>query len=826
MAFTVLIALLMGIGYLGLSRMNQINTDLSDVLGRHWTKVRLSREALAYSSRNSRITMELFLVRDKAEIDSLLKNRVENSQHISERISKIESQCDGPEEKQLLAAVKDARAPYVASYLRTLHLLVDEHDPDAARIVMVGESTPALLKYHSAWEDFAQFQMDEIDRAARESKTRYATARALVLLLIGLSVFVAISIAVFATRKMTREITTRGLAEREVRQLNAMLEGRVEQRTQELAQSNQLLSSEAAERKFAQDRLHLQAAALEAAANAIVITDVDGKILWVNSAFTRLTGYSAEEVGGRKPQILKSGKHTSAFYADLWKTITSGNVWHGEITNRRKDGSLYQEEMTVTPVRSDHGDITHFVAIKLDISARRAAEEALLRAEEKYRGIFEDAVVGIFQTTPEGRPLSINRALAEMHGYDSPEQLLAEVSNVARQLFVDPIRMEELGQALAQKGPVRGAEVEIYRKDGSKKWVLVNLRAVRDAGGKIVLHEGTVEDITDRKLAEERVQFLAYYDALTGLPNRTLLQDRLAKALASARRRKDKVALLFLDLDRFKIINDSLGHSVGDLLLQDVAERLKTWARDQDTVARVGGDEFVIVLTSVKDVADAAVAAARIVKAMTAGCVIQGHSLGISCSLGISIFPEHGADSETLIKNADAAMYCAKESGRNNFQFFTEDMNAQVVERLTLENSLRRALDREELFLVYQPQMEIANGRITGLEALVRWQHPELGLVPPDKFIRIAENSGLIMPIGEWVLRTACVQSRRWQDEGLLAVPMAVNVSAVQFRQEGFCDLISRVLRDTGLASQYLELELTESLLLTNADVTFSVLQN
>jgi predicted signal transduction protein with EAL and GGDEF domain len=242
-------------------------------------------------------------------------------------------------------------------------------------------------------------------------------------------------------------------------------------------------------------------------------------------------------------------------------------------------------------------------------------------------------------------------------------------------------------------------------------------------------------------------------------------------------------------------------------------------------VARVGGDEFLIVLTGVKDVADAAVATERIVKVMTAEFVVQGHSLSIGCSVGISIFPEHGADGETLIKNADAAMYSAKENGRNRFQFFTEDMNAQVVERLTLENSLRLALDKKELFLVYQPQMDIATGRITGLEALLRWQHPDLGLVPPDRFIRIAENSGLIVPIGEWVVRTACRQARKWQDEGLPAVSVAVNVSAVQFRQEGFCELIRRVLHETGLAPQYLELELTESLLLANADLMLSVVQ-
>ena len=343
--------------------------------------------------------------------------------------------------------------------------------------------------------------------------------------------------------------------------------------------------------------------------------------------------------------------------------------------------------------------------------------------------------------------------------------------------------------------------------------------------GSIAAESGTFATSRTAKSRKERVQYLAYYDALTGLPNRTLLQDRLTKALAGARRQKDKVALLFLDLDRFKDINDSLGHAVGDLLLQEVAERLKTWGREQDTVARLGGDEFLIVLTGVKDMPDVAVAAERLMDAMTAEFVVQGHSLSVGCSIGISIFPEHGADGETLIKNADAAMYSAKEYGRNNFRFFTEDMNAQVVERLTLENSLRLALEKKELFLVYQPQMDIATGRITGLEALLRWQHPELGLVPPDKFIRIAENSGLIVPIGEWVLRTACSQARKWQDEGFPALTVAVNVSAIQFRQESFGEVIRKVLHETGLPPQYLELELTESLLLTNADLMLSVIQ-
>jgi diguanylate cyclase (GGDEF)-like protein len=325
--------------------------------------------------------------------------------------------------------------------------------------------------------------------------------------------------------------------------------------------------------------------------------------------------------------------------------------------------------------------------------------------------------------------------------------------------------------------------------------------------------------------SEERIRFLAYFDALTGLPNRTFLKDQVRQAVAAARRRGEKIALLYLGLDRFKTINDSLGHTIGDLLLKDTAERFKGCIGLEDMVARVGGDEFVALLSNVKDVADATISADRIVKSISGKFEIEGHSLNTSCSLGISIFPDHSDDCETLIKFADQAMYCAKENGGNGLRFFTEDLNAQAVARLTLENDLRLAIERAEFFLVYQPQMEIASGQISGLEVLIRWQHPRLGLVPPDKFIALAEKTGLILPIGEWVMRTACAQVRKWHDDGLLVTPVAVNVSAVQFCQNGFCELVDSILRETGLDPQYLELELTESLLLSNVDVMLSVLQ-
>jgi diguanylate cyclase (GGDEF)-like protein/PAS domain S-box-containing protein len=410
-----------------------------------------------------------------------------------------------------------------------------------------------------------------------------------------------------------------------------------------------------------------------------------------------------------------------------------------------------------------------------------------------------------------------------MFGYDKPEEAQGlSTLDIYHPMFDRGAFLEKL----KSEKSLTNQELMFRRKDGATGWAMVNLSLVdddSDAGAHIV--EGTLVDITERKIAEDKVQSLAYFDALTGLPNRTLLRDRLSKALAAAHRQKNKVALLFLDLDRFKTINDSLGHSVGDLLLQEVAERLRSCTREQDTVARLGGDEFLIVLTNVKDIQTVAVAAERFMDAMTAEFVIQGHTLRVSCSVGISIFPEQGADSETLIKNADAAMYSAKDGGRNNFRLFTAHMNAQAMERLTMENGLRLALEKRELFLVYQPQMDIATGKIIGLEALARWQHPELGLVPPAEFIRIAENSGLIMSIGEWVLRTACAQLRQWQAEGFAAASVSVNVSAVQFRQEAFTSTVHRILRETGLPPQCLELELTESLLLSNADVMFSVLR-
>jgi diguanylate cyclase (GGDEF)-like protein/PAS domain S-box-containing protein len=543
--------------------------------------------------------------------------------------------------------------------------------------------------------------------------------------------------------------------------------------------------------------------------------------LAINEAATKQYGYSKEEFLSMTLADLRPAGDVPALLNEVAKYkpgIYNSGIWR----HRRKNGTILYVEIVSHDLIFNGVDAC--LAAAHDVTERKRAEDAVRQAEEKYRGIFENAVIGIFQSAPDGRFISINPALANMHGYDTPVELLEAISRAGQKLLVDPSGMTRLAKAAEECGAVHGAELEIFCKDGSRKWVRVSLRVIRDTSGKVVLREGTVEDITEHKAAQERMQFLAYYDALTGLPHRSHLQDCLDIAMAGARRKCEKIALLFIDLDRFKTINDSFGHPFGDIVLKDVAKRLRKCTEEPNIVARIGGDEFLILLGNLKDPDEAAISANRVMDAMGEGFIVQGRSLSVGCSIGISIFPEHGEDGETLIRNADVAMYSARQRGHGNVRTFTDEMNAKAVERLHMDNNLRLALKREEFFLVYQPQMDIERGRITGVEALLRWKHPEFGLIPPDKFIPIAENNGLILPLGEWALRTACAQARRWQNDGLRAIPVAVNVSAVQFRQDNFLALIRRALHETNLAPECLELEITESLLLTNEDLTLSVL--
>ncbi len=464
-------------------------------------------------------------------------------------------------------------------------------------------------------------------------------------------------------------------------------------------------------------------------------------------------------------------------------------------------------------------DSVHQLLTRYEETNHRLAE-----AEEIYRSLFEGALVGIFRVSADGRPLMVNEFMAKLVGYDDPEQMLAGVRHFGEHVFTDHSEWRDLMLRLQKNGVQYGFEAEMKAADGATKWVLLNIRSIQD-GSRIVYYEGTAEDITDRKLAEDRIRLIAYYDSVTGLPNRRLFEERLAESITFAQSKNQRVALLVLELGRFKMINDTFGKVFGDRLLQEIAQRIRTALGEGITIARLGGAEFAIILEDVKALREVQLLAQQMLAVIGAEFSFLGHSFNVSCTMGISMFPEHGRDSHILLERADAAMCSAKDQTANDVQFYSEGIDTQIRVRLRLENGLRLALERNELFLVYQPQVDTRTGGISGLEALLRWQHPEMGLIPPNDFIAVAESSGLIVPIGEWVLRTACMQGRAWQDAGLPAIPIAVNVSAIQLRQQGFCELIRSVLRETGLDPKYLELELTEGLLMTNVDVVFTVIQ-
>jgi diguanylate cyclase (GGDEF)-like protein/PAS domain S-box-containing protein len=473
-------------------------------------------------------------------------------------------------------------------------------------------------------------------------------------------------------------------------------------------------------------------------------------------------------------------------------------------------------------------------------------------SEARYRGLLEAAPDAMVVVSQDGEIVLLNVQAEKQFGYCRDELVGQKVTNIipegfAERLIADALRSAE--DALAQQ---IGTGIELYgrRKDGSEFPIEIMLSPLEGAEGLLVT--AAIRNITTRKKAEalllqkveelnrsneelvesarlarmmtQQMTHLAEHDALTGLPNRLLLNDRVGQAIALAQRHMYRVAVLFLDLDGFKHINDSLGHAIGDKLLQSIATHLTDCIRAPDTVSRYAGDEFVVLLPELRQPEDAAIAARRLLQAAAEGHFIGGHDLHVTTSIGVSIYPDDGLDAETLIKNADTAMYQAKENGHQSYQFFRPAMNVRAVERQSIEEHLRRALERQEFTLYYQPKINLSTAAITGVEALIRWTHPTRGSVPPVQFIPVAEDSGLILPIGAWVLREACAQARAWVDAGLPFISLAVNVSVMQFRNENFLEDTFEILDQAGLGPRYLELELTESALMKRADLTVPIL--
>lgn len=459
------------------------------------------------------------------------------------------------------------------------------------------------------------------------------------------------------------------------------------------------------------------------------------------------------------------------------------------------------------------------VTIYTDISERRASAER----EELAQKVFNHTPTGIIFTDEAHHILSTNPATTLMTGYE-PLELLGKTvfSLIAASQALTPASFQE---KLNSGGSWYG-ELELTPKSGEPFPAGIRVSRVDDPqSGQPAHYIWILADITERREAEERMRHIAQHDALTGLPNRLALLMRLAQLLPEARRHEWQVAIMFLDLDRFKIINDTLGHQVGDDLLREVACRLSNVVRETDFVARLGGDEFVVILPGISTPSDAALVAGKIIAALSTQIHAEGHELHTSPSIGISIFPNDGPDGDTILKNADTAMYHAKAAGRNNYQFFAADMNLASAERLDIERKLRHAIARNELALCFQPQFRADGSRPTGVEALVRWHHPSDGMISPVRFIPVAEETGIIVEIGEWVLLNACRTMKQWLDDGLGPIRIAVNVSARQLRRRDFCETVAGALADSGLPPELLELEITESSVMENPDEAIQILQ-
>jgi diguanylate cyclase (GGDEF)-like protein/PAS domain S-box-containing protein len=563
------------------------------------------------------------------------------------------------------------------------------------------------------------------------------------------------------------------------------------------------------------------------------------RFLAVNQAAINHYGYSEDEFLSMTLQDIRPTEDIPRLLAAIAKVSTGFSV--PEIWRHcKKDGTQIFAEVSAHTLNYQNRKCE--LILVNDVTQKMRAEEALKRAEAKYRSIFENAIEGIFQSSVDGKFLIANPMLAKIYGYKSPEDLIANLTDIQAQIYIDPQRRLELIKLLEEQQDVTLFESEVYRQDGSIIWTSENVHAVHDITGDILYFEGTVEDITASKLAKAVIEHLAFHDSLTNLPNRVLFRDRLSTALVTAsiqlqiyldqnklieiKSVPPLLAVMFLDLDRFKLVNDTMGHAAGDRLLIEVAKRLSECMFESTFLSRMGGDEFMIFVPELQSVESVQQFAQLILQSFESPFFLEEIPIHIGTSIGVSLYPHDGTDEETLMKNADTAMFRAKERGRNHYQLYNHAIGEKVKEYVAIENGIRQALDRAEFQVFYQPQINLATGEIDCMEALARWLHPELGWVPPNQFIPAAEEHGLIVRLGEWILRTACQQSREWQRQGLPAIRMAVNFSAKQFQVLTLCDRIMQVLSETDLEPQYLEIEITESVVMQDQNTTIEMLKH
>jgi len=540
--------------------------------------------------------------------------------------------------------------------------------------------------------------------------------------------------------------------------------------------------------------------------------------LYTNPAFESLTGLSGM-IGKRVTDAIPGIRETDPLSLEVYGRVARGGKPEKFETHVEALGTWFS--VTVYSPKPEH-----FVAIFDVITEHKQVERDLLLANERLSLAQRTAAAGVWDWDIGKGTLIWSDEFFRLLGLD-PTTAVASFDTWRRTVHPDDLqRAEEVIMASIRNHAPLFNEYRIVLPTGAVRWINAVGDTTYGADGNAQRMIGICIDATERKQAEAQIQFLAHHDHLTRLPNRFVAMERLKMTMAYADRAKENVALLFLDLDHFKAINDSLGHNMGDLLLVEVARRLQTCLRESDTVSRQGGDEFLVILTNIHDLTAVTDSAARIVNALAAPYEIDGHALAVTVSVGIAIYPNDAKDTQTLMQRADTAMYHAKATGGNEFTFFSEQMNVAVAETQAIRSELRQALAGGEFALHYQPQIDLASGRILGAEALLRWHSPRRGLMLPDEFISIAEDCGLIVPIGDWVLQEACRQAVHWQQAGLPELTVAVNLSAMQFRRGNLQQSVVQALSASGLAPDLLELELTESILITEAEFARETLRN
>lgn len=573
------------------------------------------------------------------------------------------------------------------------------------------------------------------------------------------------------------------------------------------------------ERMQTEEKLRELFQVVEQSPVVIAKADINGKLDYVNENFEKTMGYSRAEVLGKDPRFITEGATSDEVYADIWKNITQGKVWKGEILNKRKNGDTFWTKANFGALRDSNGEITGYISLKEEITRRKESEKQLRLAAS----VFDTASEALVVTDVDKKIRMVNQAFSEITGYSS-EEAIGQTPAMLQSGRHEKAFYDTMFECLETKDEWQG-EIWNRRKNGEVYPEWLRISVIKDDFGNREGYVGLFSDITQRKHDESLIQHQANFDALTGLANRNLFLDRFSRSLEIAEKNRHFVALLFIDIDRFKYVNDTLGHSTGDQLLQEVSKRLTNKLQKPVTVARFGGDEFVVVLPDERNLHHVEDTVVSILKDLERPQHIAGNQIFASASIGVAVYPVDGSDPETLLRKADNAMYKAKDKGRNNFQFFTQEMDVEAQKRQELERDLHRAVRKKQLSLVYQPIMDTVTGQMKSAEALIRWHHPENGTISPLQFIPLAEEVGLIVPIGEWVLREACKEAVRWTSVLDNPPGVSVNLSSVQFQKVDIPGLVSNILAETKLPARRLTLEITESLLVDDDNDTLEQLQ-